>query len=565
MYGYKEKHSRSSSNPGLLFSTKVKFSEPLNATRESSNEKYYRISKDDSINVSNTKRGLLKTSYNFLNSSDKCTIQVNKSNKFPSTLPKISKKSYFKDVKKKLFKENEIVLIDSKEKQDVKPNKLITSKSERRMLQIPSNNQAKRLLGTSFYLLEHPNNSKYQEQKTSNPGPYSKKRQKSSLIYTSQSLLNKDSSDEQKDDNPQTSIRRVQSFQGPYGKKKPSKSSLSIGGYRKIIKLKESYANEILKNANSARKTQQKYPIKLKEKELLKKYAFKSQPGKNEGKETKTNQDSCLIKYKINGLKNFNMFGILDGHGTNGHHVSKFVTEFIYNAISKHPEIESLTFLNEIYFKLKEDNYKIIRQAYHKAEEELKNCEFDSNFSGSTCNIVFQIGPHIICSNVGDSRAIIVTKEMDMISKYECTNLSVDHKPTIQSEKKRIIKKGGRVEQYSEYGIKSGPYRVWLKEENYPGLAMSRSIGDFVASTVGVIPEPEFMEHYIMGSTKYIIVASDGVWEFLDNLTVMQLTTPFYEEMDPQGLCDKVVEIATSYWVKEDIAIDDISIVAIFF
>jgi len=35
-----------------------------------------------------------------------------------------------------------------------------------------------------------------------------------------------------------------------------------------------------------------------------------------------------------------------------------------------------------------------------------------------------------------------------------------------------------------------GPYRVWLKTENFPGLAMSRSIGDFVAASVGVISEP---------------------------------------------------------------------------
>ena len=35
-----------------------------------------------------------------------------------------------------------------------------------------------------------------------------------------------------------------------------------------------------------------------------------------------------------------------------------------------------------------------------------------------------------------------------------------------------------------------GPARVWLKDEDSPGLAMSRSIGDVVANTVGVIPEP---------------------------------------------------------------------------
>lgn len=42
----------------------------------------------------------------------------------------------------------------------------------------------------------------------------------------------------------------------------------------------------------------------------------------------------------------------------------------------------------------------------------------------------------------------------------------------------------------SGFGMNFGPFRVWLKTENFPGLAMSRSIGDFVASTVGVISEP---------------------------------------------------------------------------
>jgi len=36
-----------------------------------------------------------------------------------------------------------------------------------------------------------------------------------------------------------------------------------------------------------------------------------------------------------------------------------------------------------------------------------------------------------------------------------------------------------------------GPYRVWLKEEPLPGLAMARSFGDVVASQVGVICDPE--------------------------------------------------------------------------
>jgi len=68
--------------------------------------------------------------------------------------------------------------------------------------------------------------------------------------------------------------------------------------------------------------------------------------------------------------------------------------------------------------------------------------------------------------------------------------LSRDHKPEIPAEKERIIRSGGRVDKYTENGVKYGPYRVWLKKENYPGLAMSRSIGDLCATSVGVTPEP---------------------------------------------------------------------------
>ena len=43
---------------------------------------------------------------------------------------------------------------------------------------------------------------------------------------------------------------------------------------------------------------------------------------------------------------------------------------------------------------------------------------------------------------------------------------------------------------FLDHGTKSGPFRVWLKTQNYPGLAMSRSIGDLMAGSIGVTPEP---------------------------------------------------------------------------
>jgi hypothetical protein len=36
-----------------------------------------------------------------------------------------------------------------------------------------------------------------------------------------------------------------------------------------------------------------------------------------------------------------------------------------------------------------------------------------------------------------------------------------------------------------------GPPRVWLRDVNVPGLCMTRSFGDLVAASVGVIDEPQ--------------------------------------------------------------------------
>ena len=50
---------------------------------------------------------------------------------------------------------------------------------------------------------------------------------------------------------------------------------------------------------------------------------------------------------------------------------------------------------------------------------------------------------------------------------------------------------GGRVDSFRDQDNNPiGPLRVWLKNEDIPGLAMTRSFGDEVASRVGVICEP---------------------------------------------------------------------------
>ena len=110
--------------------------------------------------------------------------------------------------------------------------------------------------------------------------------------------------------------------------------------------------------------------------------------------------------------------------------------------------------------------------------------------------------------------------------------MSIDHKPDIKEEAERILAKGGRIDAFRDYynnGEPIGPQRVWVQYDEIPGLAMSRSMGDRVAQSVGVSAEPEIKEFILGFNDKILIIASDGVWEFLSNEDIAAIVLPFYE------------------------------------
>lgn len=199
-----------------------------------------------------------------------------------------------------------------------------------------------------------------------------------------------------------------------------------------------------------------------------------------------------------------------------------------------------------IYEKIKERNYAMLKNSFSLAESSISMSKYEVNFSGSTCIMLFLVDNKLICANAGDSRAILVSQKgnTDLISP-----LSRDHKPELKDEMYRINRLNGRVDRFNDNGIKTGPFRVWLKNQNYPGLAMSRSIGDLVAGSVGVICEPEIFECEINEKAKFAVIASDGIWEFLSNEKVADLVNPFYyANLDVNGAADKLVEEATKCW-----------------
>ena len=301
---------------------------------------------------------------------------------------------------------------------------------------------------------------------------------------------------------------------------------------------------------------------------ILKNFAYLSRPGNDELGLSKTNQDSFILKTNINNIKDFSIFGVLDGHGPSGHLISKFASSFIPNYIINYLENKKIINPESIYLELKKNNYQIIKQAFIFTDKQLKSQNFDSKESGSTCVLVILIGNHLICANVGDSRAIAVFDEQNdkNLNNLNFIPLSIDYKPELPEEKNRIINSGGLVMQTkNSLGEEIGPYRVYAPGEDYPALAMSRSIGDSDGKNLGVIAEPGIIEYTISRNTKYVVLCSDGVWEFLTNEHVKNLGKEFYLSNNPNGFCQELIVQSVIEWKGNDNLVDDITTIVLYF
>jgi serine/threonine protein phosphatase PrpC len=279
-----------------------------------------------------------------------------------------------------------------------------------------------------------------------------------------------------------------------------------------------------------------------KEVKVVEKFAVKSNVGFVPGNPHKKNQDSFILNAELNF--DHLLFAVADGHGVNGEHVSGYIKD-------RYPQL-----LNSSPYLLSNTNRAIFNSA-SKLNREICSKEFDTNFSGSTFISVLMRHKKLWCANIGDSRALLGRQMNDKSSLKGQSNhwmsiaLSRDHKPNEVDESNRIYSNGGRVEAYQDdQGNPFGPSRVWLKTQNIPGLAMSRSFGDKVASSVGVICEPEILEFDLTPDDKFVVLGSDGIFEFLNNEDVVKLVVPYWRRNDVEGAAEVLAKEARAAWMR---------------
>jgi len=277
----------------------------------------------------------------------------------------------------------------------------------------------------------------------------------------------------------------------------------------------------------------------------------------------KVNQDRCaaIAPYEATDR---GFFGVFDGHGSNGHEVAEFCAKQLPRSLAE--ELEKLKKKrHETHTSIDEKDY--IGRAFYKTFELLKTKSgIECTYSGSTAILCLIQGETLFACNVGDSRAVLAVQVPDTSEddkRYVAVPLSSDQTPARDDEKKRILKCGGRIEPcQDEDNCYIGPLRVWLKHRSVPGLAMTRSFGDLVATPVGVSPVPEIYERKLEKMDSFIIIASDGLWEFISNQEAVDIVAS--AGGDPQRATELLYIEADKRWRKEEEVIDDITALVLY-
>lgn len=184
----------------------------------------------------------------------------------------------------------------------------------------------------------------------------------------------------------------------------------------------------------------------------------------------------------------------------------------------------------------------------------------NTDFSGLSISLCVIFEARIIAASVGNCRSIVAIQDTnDSLVPIQLTN---DHLPDVEAECKRILSKGGRIFPVVYDAGQRGKNRVWLSHVDLPGLAITRSIGDTIATTVGVISNPEFTIHNIENASRYLIVATDGIWNMMTNKELIDILSSM---TNVSQAANAIVSESYTRWLHREQVADDITICVVKF
>jgi len=268
----------------------------------------------------------------------------------------------------------------------------------------------------------------------------------------------------------------------------------------------------------------------------------------------KTNQDRGGVAFPYGNSTTTALFAVYDGHGQGGELVSQYSLHEVQRLLEKHPDFNG-------------NIEKAMKETFLRVDSSLEDeCLIEPMYAGTTACVALLRGKKLVLSNAGDSRAVLARK-MEGGSRgngtnnsnnninnnnntiFEVIDLTQDQNPDLPAEKERIERMGGYVSPPPEPGLSS---RVWLdKEWSQIGLAMARSIGDHAVKPVGVIAEPVVTFHDLKENDSFLILATDGVWEFVSSSEAVQIIAKHLHRGATKA-CQVLIETAAAKWHDEE-------------
>jgi serine/threonine protein phosphatase PrpC len=138
------------------------------------------------------------------------------------------------------------------------------------------------------------------------------------------------------------------------------------------------------------------------------------------------------------------------------------------------------------------------RFAYEKVSDDLED-----QSSGTTAATFLLDQGYVHAANAGDSRILVVGDD-------EPCQLTVDHRLDNPGEAERIRHSGGKIDY---------PYVV----KGIRGLMPTRALGDAYFRDAGVIPSPATCVRKIRERDRWLVAATDGLFDKMDNQSVSRL------------------------------------------
>jgi len=305
------------------------------------------------------------------------------------------------------------------------------------------------------------------------------------------------------------------------------------------------------------------------------------------------------------------LIGVFDGHGPNGEHCASIAAHAFPDVLRRLRGDASFAShgARDAAVPHRVWDADEALQSYSRAFVDTDRRVMDAlgdgaRSSGTTALVAHVIGDMLHMGNVGDSRALLGVEPRNDASsapsspekrkngnrrasldgagpRWDVLEVSHDQTCFRNDERERMKKEATEPVMFATLGMILGetplsedfgeesieaaddPPRVFRKGATFPGCAFTRSLGDATGKKLGVCARPELLTYQLDANTRCLILASDGVFEFMTNEEVLAVARRRRAD-GPLAAAREIVATAYAHWAAEDTRSDDVTCALVY-